>query len=145
MVETNECSEKCILIACLVEVIQPSIRWPLVTTPIDVLIAFNLIAQYYFVCTVKPGFVDEPAQVSGEGFFWAKKVTKSSRNPRTGVKWTEDSQFHITRAHVTRCKRCGQLRPEVRPPFIVNTFIKFEIAGLEGTSLPRLQSVYTEV
>ncbi|PAV16398.1 zf-DHHC-domain-containing [Pyrrhoderma noxium] len=80
-------------IVCFFEVIQPSIRWPLVTTPIDVLIAFNLIAQYYFVCTVKPGFVDEPAQVSGEGFFWAKK-------------------FHITRAHVTRCKRCGQLRPE---------------------------------
>ncbi|EJD07135.1 zf-DHHC-domain-containing protein [Fomitiporia mediterranea MF3/22] len=104
----------CLGVFCFFEAIQPSIRWPLLTVPIDALIAFNLLGQYYLACTVKPGFIDDPPRTEGESFFWAKR--RKSGAPRTngsaGVHWSEDMQLNMTRAHVSRCKRCGQIRPE---------------------------------
>ena len=55
-----------------VTVIQPSLPWPWLTTPLCALVALNLFAHYYFVCTVPPGFADDPAPPP---------------EPRTGTVW----------------------------------------------------------
>ncbi|KAL5504424.1 hypothetical protein ACEPAH_8499 [Sanghuangporus vaninii] len=98
---------------CFFEVIQPTIRWPLLTVPIDALIAFNLLAHYYFACTVKPGFIDDPPRIEGKGPFWAKgRKEKAVANGAASVIWSEDTSLNMTRANLTRCKRCGLMRPD---------------------------------
>ncbi|KAH8112627.1 zf-DHHC-domain-containing protein [Phellopilus nigrolimitatus] len=103
---------------CFFEVIQPSLRWPLLTVPIDALIALNLLGQYYLACSVSPGFVDEQPRTEGKSPFWARRRksllarTGAAGIAGSGVRWTEDAAVNMTRAHVTRCKKCGQIRPE---------------------------------
>ncbi|KAL5526287.1 hypothetical protein ACEPAF_8010 [Sanghuangporus sanghuang] len=100
-------------VLCFFEVVQPTIRWPLLTVPIDALIAFNLLAHYYFACTVKPGFIDDPPRIEGKGLFWAKgRKEKAVANGAAGVIWSEDTSLNMTRANLTRCKRCGLMRPD---------------------------------
>ncbi|KAI0707044.1 zf-DHHC-domain-containing protein [Earliella scabrosa] len=93
---------------CFFEIVQPSLPYPWLTTPICILIALNLFAHYYYVCTVTPGFVDEPPRHAGTGMLWAKK--RKTARPLTGVRWSED--VPVTKAATTKCKRCGQMRPE---------------------------------
>jgi hypothetical protein len=69
------------------------------------LIALNLHAHYYYVCTVPPGFVEDPSREEGSSIFWAKK------KPLRGVRWSDT--LKITAAAVTKCKKCGQAKPEV--------------------------------
>ena len=95
----------------LVDVIQPSLPAPWITTPVCVLIACNLFTHYYFVCTVPPGFVDDSPRVSQSGFMWARKRKSARSRALTGVRWTDDAS--ITKAAVSKCRRCGVLRPEV--------------------------------
>ncbi|KAJ7472633.1 hypothetical protein FB451DRAFT_1367550 [Mycena latifolia] len=45
---------------------MPSLRWPLLSGPLCVLIAANLWGHYYVV-TVPPGFADEPPRAAGTG------------------------------------------------------------------------------
>ncbi|KAI5119969.1 hypothetical protein M0805_004348 [Coniferiporia weirii] len=94
---------------CFFEVIQPALRWPLLTAPLDALIALNLLGQYYLACSVAPGFVGD-APREEEGLFWARRRKRGG----LGGRWSEgtDAGLNITRAHMTRCKRCGQMRPE---------------------------------
>ncbi len=94
-----------------VEVIQPSLAWPWVTTPICLLIALNLFAHYYYVCTISPGFVNEPPRVAGAGLLWARRRREAGSGPLTGVRWSED--MHVTRAETSKCRKCGEMRPEV--------------------------------
>ena len=97
-----------------VEVIWPTLSYPWVTTPICLLIVFNLFAHYYFVCTVPPGFVDDPPREIGTGFFWSVRRQEPSQGGvlrGSGVRWSES--LNITPASVTKCRRCGQKRPEV--------------------------------
>jgi hypothetical protein len=97
-----------------VEVIWPTLSHRLFTTPICFLIAFNLYAHYYFVCTVSPGFVEDPPREIGTGFFWSvqKQEDKPGRSLRSsGVKWSE--LLNITPASASKCRKCGQKRPEV--------------------------------
>jgi palmitoyltransferase len=99
--------------------VQPTLRYPWITTPICSLIALNLFAHYYFVCTVSPGFVDDSPRQLGTGIFWAVARTGSSSQSRNGIGWRGSSvewseELNITKASVTKCKRCGQMRPEVR-------------------------------
>ena len=100
-----------------VEIIQPSLPFPWLTTPICVLIALNLFGHYYYVCTVQPGFVNDltHAHEPGTGVLWARRrVDAGARTrPLTGVRWTEEEGMPVTRAAMSKCKRCGEMRPEV--------------------------------
>ncbi|KAL0953315.1 hypothetical protein HGRIS_004562 [Hohenbuehelia grisea] len=104
---------------CFFDVILPSLPYFIITGPICALIALNLHAHYFYVCTVPPGFVDDPPPVVPDSILWAKK--KVSNRPLTsssGVNWT--SQIKITKASTTKCRKCGQTKPEVSlsPGFI---------------------------
>ncbi|EIW57164.1 zf-DHHC-domain-containing protein [Trametes versicolor FP-101664 SS1] len=96
---------------CFFEVIQPSLAWPWVTTPVCLLIALNLFAHYYYVCTISPGFVNEPPRAAGTGLLWARRRREAAGGPPlTGVRWSED--MHVTRAETSKCRKCGEMRPE---------------------------------
>ncbi|TFK83738.1 hypothetical protein K466DRAFT_497900 [Polyporus arcularius HHB13444] len=100
---------------CFFEVIQPSLPLPWLTTPLCVLVALNLFGHYYYVCTVPPGFVNDPPHKHepGTGMVWAKRRRGAGARPLTGVRWSEEEGAHVTRAAVSKCKRCGEMRPEV--------------------------------
>lgn len=70
--------------------------------------------HYFYVCVIPPGFVDEPPREEGHGILWAKKRSKASNRVLTGVRWSEEGNSKITRAATTKCRKCGQLKPEVR-------------------------------
>ncbi|KAI0320521.1 zf-DHHC-domain-containing protein [Amylostereum chailletii] len=92
---------------CFLDVILPSLPWPVLTAPPCLLIILNLFAHYYYACTISPGFVDHPPEVGG-GRLWAKK-TRPRAHAR-GVSWSEE--LNVTPAAVTRCNKCGQAKPE---------------------------------
>lgn len=85
-----------------VTVVQPSLALPWLSTPFCLLIAVNLFAHYYYVCTIPPGFIDGPPRYPGTGFLWASPSSRQ-RLP----------SLEIVSASVSRCKRCGIMRPEV--------------------------------
>jgi len=90
---------------------MPSLSYPWLSGPICALIAFNLLMHYYLVVTVSPGFVDDSPQEIGRGFLWARPKAAYSERPLTeGVRWS--NSFNITRAVTTKCRKCGQDKPE---------------------------------
>ncbi|GJE89925.1 hypothetical protein PsYK624_060370 [Phanerochaete sordida] len=95
---------------CFFEVILPTLRWPWLATPVCLLIAVNMFMHYYYVCTVRPGFVTDPPVQSDSGWLWAKRRKQSRSRPPTGVRWSEE--LHMTKPSLTKCKRCGEMRPE---------------------------------
>jgi hypothetical protein len=95
-----------------VDVIQPTLSYPLLTTPICALIAINLLMHYYYACTVSPGFVDEPPREVGHGLLWARPRRKGHK-VLTGVRWSEEGSIKITKATTTKCRKCVQIKPEV--------------------------------
>ncbi|KAF9457954.1 DHHC palmitoyltransferase-domain-containing protein [Collybia nuda] len=106
---------------CFFEVISPTLACKPLTLPLCVLIAANLHAHYYYVCTVPPGFVEDPPREGGGGLLWARKrgngngggrgrVLTGGRGGGGGVRWSEE--VRVTRAEVTRCGKCGQAKPE---------------------------------
>ncbi|KAK7006269.1 Palmitoyltransferase [Favolaschia claudopus] len=88
---------------CFFDVIMPSLSLPLLTFPVCVLIALNLWMHYFYVITVSPGFADEPPTTEGRSAFWARR--------RKGVAWAEAGTT-VTRAAVTKCRKCGGQKPE---------------------------------
>lgn len=98
----------------VVDVVQPTLPWPWLTTPLCMLVVLNLFTHYYLVCTIPPGFVDEPRRLSESdgGWMWATKKTQTRRTQSTGVQWSEE--LNVTKAVTSRCKRCAVMRPEVR-------------------------------
>ncbi|EKM58574.1 uncharacterized protein PHACADRAFT_89055 [Phanerochaete carnosa HHB-10118-sp] len=96
--------------ACFFEVILPSLRWPWLTAPLCLLVVLNLFTHYYYVCTVLPGFVTDPPPHHGSGWLWAQPRTPMRGRQMTGVRWSEE--LNLTKASITRCKRCGEMRPE---------------------------------
>ena len=104
-------SRRTVLTSPSVEVILPSLRWPLLSAPLCVLIATNMFAHYYYVCTVPPGFVSDAPRPRGSGLLWAKKRRSARNRALTGVRWTEE--LNVTKASISKCKRCGEIRPEV--------------------------------
>lgn len=94
-----------------VDVVQPSVPLPWLSTPICALIAFNLLMHYYWVCTVSPGFVTDPPQQARTGWFWARKRQSAKHRALTGVRWSED--VNITKAAMSECRKCKVMRPEV--------------------------------
>ncbi|KAJ7253530.1 DHHC palmitoyltransferase-domain-containing protein [Mycena rebaudengoi] len=94
---------------CFFDVIMPSLRWPLITGPICVLIALNLHMHYFYVVTIPPGWVEDPPRDSKASILWATKKSPA-KGALTGVRWS--SELVITRAAVTKCRKCGQVKPE---------------------------------
>lgn len=96
-----------------VDIIAPSLSYPFISIPICTLIAVNLFAHYFFVCTIRPGFVDERPRVAGKSILWAKEKLGKRRVSLTqgGARWTKEIQ--ITPAAISKCRKCGQSRPEV--------------------------------
>jgi palmitoyltransferase len=92
--------------ATQVDVIWPSLPFPLIATPLCVLIALNLHMHYYFACTVPPGFVDDPPGEQRTGFLWCERQEGQRERARDRV--------HITEAKLSKCGKCGLQRPEVR-------------------------------
>ncbi|GLB45772.1 putative DHHC palmitoyltransferase family protein, partial [Lyophyllum shimeji] len=73
--------------------------------------ALNLFAHYFYVCTVRPGFVDEPPAEPRRSILWARRSRLAKGRALTGgVRWS--SVLHVTRAETTQCGKCGQTKPE---------------------------------
>ncbi|EGN98748.1 hypothetical protein SERLA73DRAFT_181375 [Serpula lacrymans var. lacrymans S7.3] len=100
---------------CFFDVIQPTLRFPWLTTPPCILIVCNLFMHYYYVCTIPPGFIQDGPREAKGGILWAGEKPNSSEQ-RRGVRWSgEDglgSGIKISKANLTMCKKCGQTRPE---------------------------------
>ena len=94
-----------------VDIIAPRLPWQLITIPPCLLIVTNMFAHYYWVCTVSPGFVVDGPHTPGTGLFWARKRKTAKNRQLTGVRWSDDT--YVTKAAVTKCRRCGEMRPEV--------------------------------
>ncbi|EMD31503.1 hypothetical protein CERSUDRAFT_89027 [Gelatoporia subvermispora B] len=69
-----------------------------------------MFAHYFYVCTISPGFVEDPPRQPGTGLLWAKKRQSARNRALTGIRWSDDIQ--IVKASVSRCRRCGIMRPE---------------------------------
>jgi palmitoyltransferase len=69
--------------------------------------------HYYYVCTISPGFVDDPLREPGHGIMWAKKRGLKESKALTGVRWSREEGIKITKALATKCRKCGQIKPEV--------------------------------
>ena len=70
------------------------------------------------MCTVRPGFADEPPKEAGRGLLWSRQRTSQSKF-RKGVlsgllvETPGASGVKVTAAEITKCRRCHKLRPEV--------------------------------
>jgi hypothetical protein len=93
-------------------VVQPGLPLPWLSSPPCMLIAVNLFMHYYYVCTVRPGYIDEPPRYPGTSFLWASPSRPRRQLTTSGVRWSSP-ELEIVRANITRCKRCGEMRPEV--------------------------------
>jgi len=96
----------------VVDIIQPALSIAWLTTPICVLIAFNLLMHYYYVCTIPPGFVEDPPREAGHGIMWARKGGFKGNNVLTGVRWSDEGGIRVTNALTTKCRKCKQVKPE---------------------------------
>lgn len=83
-------------------VIQPTLPYPWLTTPTCMLMAWNLVAHYYFVCTVSPGFIGEPSRYAGKGLMWASPSRNGGSFPLP----------ELVKARMSRCRKCHEMRPE---------------------------------
>lgn len=104
-----------------VEVIAPTLSFRIVSVPICLLFATNMFAHYYYVCTVSPGFADDPPSTvttrQGSSWIWAKQ-----KETRHGVRWSDEPGAF--EPYYNKCKRCGVQRPEVCP------CLQFPIGGI---------------
>jgi len=139
------------LTATPVDVVLPSLRWPLVAWPLSLLLIINIAAHYYFVCTVPPGFVDDHLQHSPPPSYRLPWAARRSLRSLSGVHWSSD--LHITKAVCTRCTKCGHSRPEVRLslPFCPSSILRVPASHSqpftrgEDPPLPRLQPLRPQV
>lgn len=118
MLCSNE-DDQALLYLFIVDVIAPSLGVPLITFPVCALLAINLHVHYYYVCTVRPGFIDEPPQEAGRGLLWSIRRDFHSK-PRDGLLSGLSvgmPDVEVTVAETTRCRRCHKLRPEVSSLF----------------------------
>ncbi|TFK36733.1 DHHC palmitoyltransferase-domain-containing protein [Crucibulum laeve] len=108
-------------VVCFFDVIARDLSYPLISIPICILIATNLLAHYFYVCTVRPGFIDAPPAEAGKSILWAKGHADRGKGKgrirrltalggSSGVEWS--TELRITPASLTQCRRCGLQRPE---------------------------------
>ncbi|KIL64061.1 hypothetical protein M378DRAFT_78934 [Amanita muscaria Koide BX008] len=87
---------------CFFTVILPSLPFSLLTVPICFLIAANLYLHYLWVCTMPPGFADEPENPPDRtvaGWLWGKRRGRMQNTT-------------ISPAYVGNCAKCGSDKPE---------------------------------
>ncbi|QRV91259.1 DHHC palmitoyltransferase [Ceratobasidium sp. AG-Ba] len=93
------------------EVIAPGLPYPFINVPICLLIASNLLAHYYYVCTVHPGR-PEDGLGTGEGHGWKWAPKRGGKN----VKWSPialTGTNHVGHELTApRCSKCQSLKPE---------------------------------
>src|SRR5258708_2544994 len=100
-----------------VDVIAPSLPLRIVTTPLCMLVACNILAHYYWACTIPPGFADEHMRLSGTRgrpeAAWRTYLIAPERSgqPDSGVQWTRND---LLEGSPGRCNKCGGVKPEVR-------------------------------
>jgi palmitoyltransferase len=99
----------------IVEVIAPSLPFPIISIPICLLITLNLYMHYFYAITVPPGFLDDPPRdPPRNSFLWARKVKdKGKQRMISGVRWSAKGNTKITPAYTTKCRKCSKFRPEV--------------------------------
>jgi palmitoyltransferase len=92
-----------------VEVIAPDLPYPLITIPLCLLIAANLLAHYYYVCTTRPGTPsDGLGTAEGRGWSWAPKRRGG------GVQWSPVNLTDPTGGRAApRCNKCHGPKPDV--------------------------------
>ncbi|EJD37742.1 zf-DHHC-domain-containing protein [Auricularia subglabra TFB-10046 SS5] len=98
---------------CFFDVIEPTLPFRLLLTPLCVLIAGNMFAHYYYACTVPPGFTQGPVAPGARG------TAEGDRMPEPrGWNWApmrrdrREWEMQMTPARVTLCRRCGGRKPE---------------------------------
>ena len=99
----------------IVDVIAPSLSYPIISIPICLLITLNLSMHYFYAITVSPGFLDDPPRDSGNSLLWARKQnldTKGKKTMMRGASWSEKG-VKITPASTAECRKCKKPRPEV--------------------------------
>ena len=100
-----------------VDVIAPELPLRIVTTPLCGLVACNILAHYYWACTIPPGFPDEHTRLSGtrrrpEATWRAYFIAPDrSRQLDSGAQWTQDD---LLEGRPMRCNKCCSIKPEVR-------------------------------
>ncbi len=126
-----------------VDVVLPGLQWPLISWPLCIIIALNLHMHYFYVCTVPPGFVEDPPRGVPESFLWAKKPQRK-RALTSGVNWSSGDSVKITKAEPSKCRKCGT-RPEVSCRDLIFALSLLLSCRRENTSLPNLQPMCAEV
>ncbi|KAF8316764.1 zf-DHHC-domain-containing protein [Clavulina sp. PMI_390] len=89
--------------------IGTTLAYPLLTIPLCLLVATNLLGQYYLAITVPPGFIsDSTAETLHEGssIFWAKRA------PHSGASWSERRLASDITKSPNHCRKCQIIRPE---------------------------------
>jgi hypothetical protein len=102
----------------LVDVIAPTLRLRIITTPICAVIALNMVANYYWAIKVPPGFADEDVSLSGQRRYaqnsrWPKWTIAPTRAPRHGPDFMHNHELEVGR--IGKCTKCGSMKPEVYP------------------------------
>lgn len=111
-----------LIILYIVDVIAPSLPLRIITTPLCSLIACNLLAHYYWACTIPPGFADEHTRLSGarnrpEATWRIYLIApERSRQPESGAQWSQDE---LLEGRPGRCNKCTSIKPEVRTSICV--------------------------
>lgn len=106
-----------LIILSTVDIIAPSLPLRIITTPLCGLIACNILAHYYWACTVPPGFADEHTRLSGARnrpeAAWRTYLIAPERSSQPDIRaqWTQDD---LLEGRPSRCNKCGSIRPEVR-------------------------------
>jgi palmitoyltransferase len=106
-----------LIVLCTVDVIAPSLPLRIVTTPLCALVACNILAHYYWVCTIPPGFADEHTRLSGARSrpeaTWRMSLIAPERSGQldSGVQWTQND---LLEGRPSTCGKCGSIKPEVR-------------------------------
>ncbi|THU81142.1 zf-DHHC-domain-containing protein, partial [Dendrothele bispora CBS 962.96] len=109
---------------CSFDVIYPTLPFKFLTGLICTLIALNMFTHYYLVCMIPPGFVDAEGPRPPKTFpqrllrtspkrpteNYAYRALSPSENGFRGDERT--GRLNVTRAEITKCRKCGQMRPE---------------------------------
>jgi len=97
---------------CFYDVIAPDLSYPIISTPVCLLITLNMYMHYFYAITVPPGFIDDPPRDPVDSLLWARKVKdKGKQRMTSGVRWSAAGP-KITPGSTTKCRKCRKFRPE---------------------------------
>jgi len=85
-------------------IIGPTLSMPLISLPLCALVATNMLAHYYFVCTVPPGTPDDGLGLGeGQGLLWASKRQNNG---------ALSSEYVVADGERRFCVKCERIKPE---------------------------------